>query len=126
MPTLLENFDAAATVLAKRGVVERAQQTLDEQTELGWTALMFASYDGDVGRVQMLLKMGASKDNIAPNGDTAMSVAAQGLKNGPAGWGYIAAVRMLVRAILIHDGDMAAAKADQRQGEDCPYDALCD
>jgi len=126
MPTLLESFDAAATAVTKREVVERAQKLLDETTPLGWTALMFASRDGDLGRVQMLLKMGASKGKVAANGDTAMSVAAQGLKNGPAGWGYIAAVRMLVRAVIIHDGDMAAAKADTRQGEDCPYDALCD
>ena len=56
-----------------------------------------------------------------------MSVAAQNLKNDPeTGWGYIAALRMRMRALLIHDGDTAAAALDHRQGEDCPYDALCD
>ena len=124
MPSLLEQFDAAA---AKREVVVRAQRALDTPDAAGWTALMVASFKGDVFTATQLLLAGASKDTAAVNGDTAMSVAAQALKNDVGmGWGYIAAVRMAMRALIIHDGDAAAAKLDQRHGEDCPYDALCD
>lgn len=78
MPSLLEQYDAAA---AKREVVERAQRALDTPDAAGWTALMAASFQGDVFTATQLLLAGASKDTAAVNGDTAMFVAAQFLKN---------------------------------------------
>lgn len=90
--------DTAVNLAALGGHVEIVRMLLDHGAELnpatGWSPLQYAAFENRAEMVKFLIQKGAQKDALAPNGYTALMLAARN--------GHIAAAT----ALLHEDADL--------------------